>query len=134
MQAEMDIGTDKKALQINLDAKKYGTFVLEAFGRMFKAGLKLYVYPMIDKGTGKIVTATQLEVAPNLHSLFDYLIDNQFIEEISHYHSEYLRIYPAAALAKLQSGDRGWERMVPPEVVQIIKEREFFGYRAPVAA
>src|SRR6266404_778302 len=26
MKAEMDIGTDKKALQINLDTKKYGTF------------------------------------------------------------------------------------------------------------
>ena len=26
MKAEMDIGIDKKALQINLDAKKYGTF------------------------------------------------------------------------------------------------------------
>src|SRR5713101_354558 len=26
MKAEMDVGTDKKALQINLDAKKYGTF------------------------------------------------------------------------------------------------------------
>src|SRR2546422_185298 len=26
MKAEMDIGTNKKALQINLDAKKYGTF------------------------------------------------------------------------------------------------------------
>src|SRR5437867_3562109 len=26
MNAEMDVGTDKKALQINLDAKKYGTF------------------------------------------------------------------------------------------------------------
>jgi len=108
--------------------------ILEALGRMFKAGLKLYVYPMVDEATGKIITATQLEVAPNLRSLFHYLIDNQFIEEISHYHSEYLRIYPAAALAKLQSGDSGWERMVPPEVVQIIKEREFFGYRAPVAA
>src|SRR5712691_7814531 len=108
--------------------------ILEALGRMFKGGLKLYVYPMTDEATGKIITATQLEVASNLRSLFDYLIDNQFIEEISHYHSEYLRIYPAAALAKLQSGDTGWERMVPPEVVQIIKEREFFGYRAPVAA
>src|ERR1700674_5639250 len=26
MTAEMDLGTDKKAFQINLDAKKYGTF------------------------------------------------------------------------------------------------------------
>src|SRR5256714_6520760 len=26
MKAEMDLGTDKKAFQINVDAKKYGTF------------------------------------------------------------------------------------------------------------
>jgi len=108
--------------------------ILEALGRMFKGGLKLYVYPMIDEATGKIISATQVEVAPNLRSLFDYLIDNQYIEEISHYHPDYLRIYPPDALAKLQSGDSGWERMVPPEVVKIIKERNFFGYCAPVAA
>lgn len=108
--------------------------ILEALGRMFKGGLKLFVYPMIEEKTGRIVTATQIEVAPNLRSLFQYLIDNQFIEEITHYHPEYLRIYPPDALAKLQSGDSSWERMVPPEVVQIIKEREFFGYRSPKAA
>jgi hypothetical protein len=108
--------------------------ILEALGRMFKGQLKLFVYPMVDEQSGKIVTATQLEVAPNLRSLFQYLIDNCFIEEITHFHPEYLRIYPPDALAKLQSGDSGWERMVPPEVVKIIKERQFFGYRTPVAA
>jgi hypothetical protein len=108
--------------------------ILEALGRMFKAGLKLYVYPMMDEDSGKVVTATKIEVAPNLRSLFQYLIDNQFIAEIADYNPEYLRIYPPVALAKLQAGDRGWEQMVPPEVAQIIKEREFFGYRAPVAA
>ena len=108
--------------------------ILEALGRMFKGELKLFVYPMVDEQGGKIVTATQLEVAPNLRSLFQYLIDNRFIEEITHFHPEYLRIYPPDALAKLQSGDSGWERMVPPEVVKIIKERQFFGYRTPVAA
>jgi len=108
--------------------------ILEALGRMFKGELKLYVYPMIDEASGKVVSATQVEIAPNLRSLFGYLIDNQYIEEIADYHREYLRIYPADTLAKLKSGDSAWERMVPPEVVQIIKEREFFGYRAPVAA
>ncbi len=43
MQAEMDIGTDKKALQINLDAKKYGTFAeigagQEVARRFFRVG------------------------------------------------------------------------------------------------
>jgi hypothetical protein len=108
--------------------------ILEALGRMFKGGLKLYVYPVIDESTGKIVSAKQVKVAPNLRSLFRYLIDNQYIDGITDYHPEYLRIHPPDALTKLQSGDSSWERMVPPEVVRIIKEREFFGYRRSIAA
>jgi len=107
--------------------------ILEALGRMFKVGLKLYVYPMIDEQTGKLMTARQLDVAPNLKSLFQYLIDNEFIQEITNYNRDYLRIYPPDALQKIQSGDPAWENMVPPEVVQIIKEREFFGYRRNVS-
>jgi hypothetical protein len=108
--------------------------ILEALGRMFKGALKLYVYPMIDEASGKIISATQIKVAPNLRSLFQYLIDNQYLQEITDYHPEYLRIHPHDVLAKLQSGDSSWERMVPPEVVHIIKNREFFGYRRPIAA
>jgi hypothetical protein len=103
--------------------------ILEALGRMFKSGLKLYVYPMIDD-TGELVAAKKLQVAPNLRSLFQYLIENEFIQEITDYHPDYLRIHPPEALAKLQSGDPAWERMVPPEVTRIIKDRGFFGYRA----
>jgi hypothetical protein len=108
--------------------------ILEALGRMFKAGLKLFVYPMIDEKTGKIRTATQVEVAPNLRSLFRYIIDNQFVEEIPEYNPQYLRIFPPDVLLKLSRGDHTWEEMVPPEVAKIIKERKFFGYREPVRA
>jgi hypothetical protein len=108
--------------------------ILEALGRMFKSGLKLYVYPMIDDETGEVLTATKLKVAPNLRALYEYLLDNEFIEEIADYNRDYLRILPPDALAKIQSGDPTWERMVPPEVVKVIKEREFFGYRAKAAA
>ena len=108
--------------------------ILEALGRMFKSGLKLYVYPIVDEETGQLITATKIQVAPNLRSLFHYLIENEFIQEITDYNPEYLRIHPPEALVKLQSGDAAWELMVPPEVVEIIKQREFFGYRRPVAA
>jgi hypothetical protein len=108
--------------------------ILEALGRMFKSGLKLYVYPVVDESSGKLITATQVEVAPNLRSLFQYLIDNEFIEEITDYNPEYLRIHPPEALRMLQSGDDGWEKMVPPEVLEIIKKRGFFGYRESAAA
>jgi hypothetical protein len=108
--------------------------ILEALGRMFKDGLKLYVYPMLDERSGKIVSATQLNVAPNLRALFQYLIDNQYIHEITDYHPEYLRIHSPDILARMQSGDPSWEQMVPPEVVRMIKQRDFFGYRRPIAA
>jgi hypothetical protein len=108
--------------------------ILEALGRMFKGGLKLYVYPMVDEANGKLVTATQIEVARNLRFLFRYLIDNQYVQEITDYHPEYLRIHPPEVLAKMQAGDSSWERMVPPEVVHIIKKRQFFGYRRSIAA
>src|SRR5207237_1581319 len=51
--------------------------ILEALGRMFKSGLTLFVYPTLDE-IGKIRTATQVKVAPNLRSLFRYLVDNHF--------------------------------------------------------
>ena len=120
-----------------LDEKYYLNLeggILEALGRMFKHGLKLYVYPMIEETTGAILSATKVHVAPNLRALFQYLIDNCYIQEIDDYRKDFLRIYPATVLAKLKAGDKSWEEMVPPEVAQIIKEREFFGYRAAVAA
>jgi hypothetical protein len=108
--------------------------ILEALGRMFKSGLKLYVYPMIDLESGTLLTAANVQVAPNLRSLFRYLIENDFIHEVTDYNPDYLRIYPPDALEKLQSGNPAWEKMVPPEVVEIIKARNFFGYRAPVSS
>src|SRR6476469_8192390 len=104
--------------------------ILEALGRMFKSGLKLYVYPMVDEQTGALITAKKLQVAPNLRSLYRYLIENEFIQEITDYNPDYLRIHPPETLAQLQSGDSTWESMVPPEVSRLIKERQFFGYRA----
>ncbi|HEX3816800.1 MAG TPA: TonB-dependent receptor [Chthoniobacterales bacterium] len=104
--------------------------ILEALGRMFKSGLKLFVYPIENEKTGELMTAKQLEVAPNLRHLFQYLIDNCFIQEITNYHREYLKIFPPDVLEKIQSGDPSWEEMVPAEVSRMIKERNFFGYRS----
>ena len=115
-------------------AKRAERCYAAALGRMFKSGLKLYVYPYVDESTGQLITAHNMEVAPNLRSLFRYLIDNEFIQEITHYNPEYLRIHPPEALVKIQSGDPSWETMVPPEVAQMIKSRGFFGYRASAAA
>jgi hypothetical protein len=119
------------------DEKYYANLeggILEALGRMFKGGLKLLVYPMEDEKSGQLLSATQLEVAPNLRHLYQYLIDNGFIREIENFERAYLKIFPPGVLAKMRAGDPAWENMVPPEVARMIKSRGFFGYRQSAAA
>ncbi|MGI8891106.1 MAG: hypothetical protein ACR2G0_10040 [Chthoniobacterales bacterium] len=108
--------------------------ILEALGRMFKSGLKLFVYPIEDEETGGLLTATEMKVPPNLHHLYQYLIDNGFIQDITDFNRDYLKIFPPDILAKLQAGDPGWEAMVPAEVSKMIKSRGFFGYQETAAA
>src|SRR5207247_11194861 len=96
--------------------------ILEALGRMFKGALKLYVYPMIDERSDKIITASQIEVAPNLKALFQFIMDNNFITKITDYHPEYLKIFTPHALATLQTCHNGWKKTLPPSLPEIIKE------------
>ena len=80
--------------------------ILEALGRMFKSGLKLFVYPMIDEKSGRAAHGDETPGRAAICSrLYRYLIDNDFIQEITDFHREYLRIFPPDALAKLQAGD-----------------------------
>jgi hypothetical protein len=101
--------------------------ILEALGRLFKTGVKLYVYPFLNPN-GELVTADNFEVAPNLVHLYRHLLDNGFIESMEGYNPSYLPIKSSGVLAKIRAGTAGWESMVSPEVGKIIKERQLFGY------
>jgi hypothetical protein len=106
--------------------------ILEALGRLFKTGVKLYVYPFMNPN-GDLVTADNFEVAPNLVHLYKHLLDNGFIESMDGYNPSYLPIKSSGVLAKIRAGAAGWEKMVSPEVAKIIKERQLFGYQPELA-
>lgn len=105
--------------------------ILESFGRLFKNDLKLYLYPMRDAQTGQLITAETFQPEPHLRPLYAYLREKKFIEDIRNYDPTCLNITSADTLARLQRGDTSWETMVPPQVVNIIKERRLFGWRPP---
>jgi hypothetical protein len=100
--------------------------ILEGLGRLFKTGVKLYVYPFLTPD-GTLTSADSYEAAPNLVHLYRHLLDNKFIRPMENYHREYLGITSAQVLAKIQEKDAAWEKMVPAEVATIIKERKLFG-------
>lgn len=83
--------------------------ILESFGRLFKNGLKLYVYPLKQGESGNLVTAgTSLEAS-------SCSFDRESIHrDLRDFNESYLPIFPPDVLAKIRNGDSGWEDMVSP--------------------
>ncbi|MEJ7616550.1 MAG: hypothetical protein WKF30_06180 [Pyrinomonadaceae bacterium] len=57
------------------------------------------------------------------------MTENNYIQSIDFYNKDYLHIFSRDVLAKIRGQDPSWEKMVPPEVAHVIKERKFFGYQ-----
>jgi len=101
---------------------------LEAFGRLFKFGVGMLVYPSLET-EGGIISVENLNVAPQLKHLYRYLVENGLIIPITAYNKSLLGVFPRNVLAMIQNGDKRWKDLVPAEVARLISERGFFGYR-----
>jgi hypothetical protein len=100
--------------------------LLQAFGNLFQAGVRVYVYPMRDEDTGALTTVESLRVAPHLSHVYAHLVENGRILPIRNVNEDDLHILPRDALAKIRSGDSSWEAMVPEAAIRIIRDRELF--------
>jgi hypothetical protein len=128
--------------------------ILESFGRLFKNGVKLYIYPMNPHaydyyraaesrgGAGEnvplpiaatkdLITAENMQVEPHLRHLYSHLIENHYIESIKGFSPAIMSIYSRDVLQRISRGDASWEKMVPRPVADAIKERRLFGYVPP---
>ena len=117
---------------VELFQEKYYTTlpggILESFGRLFKHNLKLFVYPLLDLETKKIVTVETMEVAPELSKLYGYLADRGSFVDLDNFNQGVLDIFSRDVMTKISEGDLSWEKMVPTEVGALIKARRFFDY------
>ena len=100
--------------------------LLESLGQMFRRGVKLYVYPTLERD-GKMTTLQNLEVAPNLRHLYAHLVENRLVEDVRGYHRDFLATNSGAVLKQIQSGDAAWEKLVPPPLVEVIRRKKLFG-------
>ena len=129
--------------------------ILEAFGRLFKNSVKLYIYPMrmgaynrycqTDAGSNPTtglgnsehpfaidvwINATNLQVKMHLRNLYAHLLENHHVVPIVGYNSSLMEIFSRDILTSIRTGKPGWERMVPEKACEIIKQRQLFGYKA----
>jgi hypothetical protein len=103
--------------------------LLGGLGQLFKNPARLYVYPHLDLSSGTLITADTFPIAPHLKFLFKHLIENRYIQGISKYDPQLLRIRRRELLEKLRAGDPSWEGSVPEQIVEIIRRDHLFGYR-----
>jgi hypothetical protein len=129
--------------------------ILEAFGRLFRNAVKLYVYPMqraaFDRylangqpapiqaapslppsnafSSSVLITARNLIVTEHLRNLYDHLLENHYIDCIVGFDPAILDIFSRDVLQRINDGDPTWEQMVPGPVADAIKKRGLFGYR-----
>jgi hypothetical protein len=108
--------------------------ILESFGRLFKNDLKLYIYPLLDRQSGAMTTVENLQVAPELRNLYEYLVGRGCIEQLDNYNPAYLSIFSRDVIGQIKAGDPSWSDHVPSEVADVIRHRGFFGHRRSALA
>jgi hypothetical protein len=102
--------------------------LMESLGQLFKNGAKMYVYPSLDRKTGKLTTVENMEVAPNLRHLYAHLVENKFVENINNYNPAALAIYSGDVLDKIKRGDETLANLIPPAIFEVIRAKKLFGW------
>lgn len=102
--------------------------ILESFSRLFGSNVKLFIYPTYKTNSEQIQTSKTFEPEPHLKNLFNYLLDNDKIQDIDGAKTENLHIISDDVLGMIQRGEVGWEEFVPNKVADAIKNNHLFSY------
>ncbi|HPF92668.1 MAG TPA: hypothetical protein PLV65_01945 [Tenuifilaceae bacterium] len=124
----LGVPTFKKVLEKKYYANLKGG-ILEAMGRMFPDNTRFYIYPALDRATGKILLVDDVDMEPDVKHIFSYLVDNRKIRNLRQAKSKWLHIRPDEVLRLINQDDSKWETMVPKYVSKRIKSKRIFGYK-----
>lgn len=128
-QRPMGIALGIPTLAEIFNEKYYGNLaggILEAFGRLFKFELRLYVAPCLDTDNGSLTTIENFEPAQHLKHLYLYLVENKFISSLNMINNDYLCIHSHKVLEDIKSGNNEWESKVPAKVKELINSQKLF--------
>ena len=104
--------------------------LLSAFGELFSRTVQFYVYPAQQEGSAELMTATNLPIPEGVRFLYQHLLENRQIVDVTGFNAEVLHIYSKRVLEMIAQSEAGWEQMVPSRVANLIKEKCLFGYPA----
>lgn len=113
------------------DAKHYTNLpggVFEGLGRLFKHGLEIYVYPMLNE-SNQVVTTKNIKLHDEkLAPIYEYFKNDYRIVDIDTYEEKNLKIFSHNVLNKIRNNDASWMKDVPETVASLIKEKQLFNF------
>jgi hypothetical protein len=89
--------------------------ILESFGRLFKHGLSLYVYPWGNRKAGELVTAENFNTPENLQHLYKHFRENGMIRAIPCGDQDLLKYTGRDIQRMIAAGDETWKTLVPEQ-------------------
>lgn len=130
IQLRMIMGAD--TLKKVIDEKYYNHLkggILEAFGRLFGKHVKLYIYPFKDKIEKPFLNSKNIEVSSHIKPLFNYLIYNEKILDITTSNKNKIYISNREISDMIKQGKNGWEESVPNYISENIIKKGLFEYK-----
>jgi hypothetical protein len=117
--------------------------VLESFGRLFKDGVQVMVYPMRGDQLRRLVAdpvackvcfpesysikedaviaAGDIQMRPTVAGLFQHLLNNGFFVPIAGADPAAMACQPRTLADRIRAGETGWDKEVPPPVAIAIR-------------
>lgn len=89
--------------------------ILESFGRLFKNGLSLYVYPWGNRKAGELVTAENFQTPENLQYLYRHFRENGMIHAIPCGDEKLLKYTGRDIQRMIAASDETWKTLVPEQ-------------------
>ena len=87
--------------------------LLESFGRLFRKGVSLYVYPWRNRRTGEVVTADSFRAPEDATGLYRYLIEQGRIHSVPYRDLDLLKYTGRDIQRMIREGDPEWRSYVP---------------------
>lgn len=92
--------------------------LLESFGRLFKNQVRVYVYPMGDPMTGKVLGVDEARLSPEKRHLLRYLIETESVRPLEDPQAEFIFHTSAEVRKMIEHGDDRWRELVPEIVLR----------------
>ena len=100
--------------------------ILEAFGKLFFKDLKVYLYPMKDVETDKIMTSNNVKVHPRMKELYKFFKYNNKVMDIIDYDPDIMHIFSRDVLKRIINNEENWQEMLPEGIAEIIQKKKLF--------